>query len=458
MPAFTSFALATGLGVTATGTALASTVVAGKANKRAKLVDTREQELLKRMPEKDIMGALEALQKTQEKRDKEISALKNAQEKREIDIAKYLNIVQSLKEGEDLSPYKDILDKQLPLQIEETYKNSQAIDRLIDDVQHIDNFLKTRGATEELQSKVGELEQEIMKIKEDRKNYELLTAKLQAEDKSDVEIAGLKGQLIDLEISMANSFRQWVIEHDKLHSKSKIYIERKFDENTNEFEVYSSSIALLGRRLDELKKETRVELDLHKKLIHDYMDVKELQQFLEQTETEVHVYPSSLGKGKDMMEAVIQAVKGAESNIYGRIFKLNYKDLVNVLKKKAGEIEVVLVMDKVMLEENGDIVKRLLSAGATIYIPIFQHRTGLEHNKYFVVDDQLVEFGSMNYTDNAAKRSNETALIFKHERVATQLKLDIQYVIDKSPVEKLTKTDLEQFDQKRAEILSKMPK
>ena len=49
---------------------------------------------------------------------------------------------------------------------------------------------------------------------------------------------------------------------------------------------------------------------------------------------------------------------------------------------------------------------------------IFDSNPGSMHHKFIVIDEEIVHFGSMNYSENAIKRNNENILIIYNSAIA----------------------------------------
>jgi phosphatidylserine/phosphatidylglycerophosphate/cardiolipin synthase-like enzyme len=79
-------------------------------------------------------------------------------------------------------------------------------------------------------------------------------------------------------------------------------------------------------------------------------------------------------------------------------------------------VEVNIIMEKRMMNSKSSKFEILKTYGINI---IFDLNPGSMHHKFIVIDNEIVQFGSLNYSENAIKRNNENILIIYNNQIAT---------------------------------------
>lgn len=125
--------------------------------------------------------------------------------------------------------------------------------------------------------------------------------------------------------------------------------------------------------------------------------------------------PSNFRKDANTPEAVLlREIRNSVSSFYGAFYDISSKAVVTELiqAKKRG-IDVRLVTD----DENfdGECITLLLDAGIPI---VNDNRPGLMHNKFAVIDGEVLFNGSYNTTDNCAYKNNNNAVVFRSVELA----------------------------------------
>jgi phosphatidylserine/phosphatidylglycerophosphate/cardiolipin synthase-like enzyme len=109
---------------------------------------------------------------------------------------------------------------------------------------------------------------------------------------------------------------------------------------------------------------------------------------------------------------LISLIENAKVSVHGAFFEMDLPNLADALVSAAARgIDVALVYDneQVNKPERIQIISELTDAGIPL-VP--DERSAFMHNKFFVIDGQIVWTGSFNYTENASHRNNENAVVF----------------------------------------------
>jgi phosphatidylserine/phosphatidylglycerophosphate/cardiolipin synthase-like enzyme len=114
-------------------------------------------------------------------------------------------------------------------------------------------------------------------------------------------------------------------------------------------------------------------------------------------------------------EKLVEIINGANESIYVAVFELDLQNVTDALISAHNRgVQVRLVYDNEHCDEDGK-VKQLVDAG----IPaIADERSALMHNKFFVIDGEIVWTGSLNITVNGAYRNNNNVIVIRSTELA----------------------------------------
>lgn len=115
---------------------------------------------------------------------------------------------------------------------------------------------------------------------------------------------------------------------------------------------------------------------------------------------------------------LISLIENAKVSVHGAFFEMDLPNLADALVSAAARgIDVKLVYDneQVNKPERVQILSELTEANIPL-VP--DKRSAFMHNKFFVIDSQIVWTGSFNYTENASHKNNENAVIFDVPQLA----------------------------------------
>ena len=138
----------------------------------------------------------------------------------------------------------------------------------------------------------------------------------------------------------------------------------------------------------------------------------------------------SIAFNNDCDELFIHNIKYAKTTIYGAIYSLTNKDIVQALIDQANKkIKIHLKIDK---EQSNFIytkklIKMMKIAGIKITLIVMKKGDHM-HNKFAVIDKEIVITGSFNWTRNAAEDNYEN-IISIHSKDAAQKFINAWYEI-----------------------------
>lgn len=107
--------------------------------------------------------------------------------------------------------------------------------------------------------------------------------------------------------------------------------------------------------------------------------------------------------------AVVQLIGSAQKSVRLLAYNFTSQEIGEALiAAKQRGVDVELVLDRSVPTERNSLLPEMLDAGITVWVD--RHHK-IAHNKVIVVDEQMIETGSFNYTDNAEHSNGENALI-----------------------------------------------
>ena len=109
----------------------------------------------------------------------------------------------------------------------------------------------------------------------------------------------------------------------------------------------------------------------------------------------------------DCEKIIINTINNAQNTVYCAFYDLDLKDLITTLAKKSQNVDVKVVIDKNNYEEQikGPGIK---VANSKQYM----------HNKFCIIDDELVLTGSTNPTNNGVNFNNNNLIMINSVNVA----------------------------------------
>lgn len=109
----------------------------------------------------------------------------------------------------------------------------------------------------------------------------------------------------------------------------------------------------------------------------------------------------------DCEAAIIESINNAEKSVHCAFYDLNLNDLISAIAKKSSSADVKVIIDTENYD--GQIKGKGIKVAKT---------NAKMHNKFCVIDDNLVLTGSTNPTNNDANKNNNNLIIINSEYIA----------------------------------------
>jgi phosphatidylserine/phosphatidylglycerophosphate/cardiolipin synthase-like enzyme len=135
-------------------------------------------------------------------------------------------------------------------------------------------------------------------------------------------------------------------------------------------------------------------------------------------------YPKSFRSLKfiECERKIIRLINDAQRSVYVQSYSFTSKNIVQALitAKKRG-VDVQLLLDKENEIKPSDGLLKLISTGLPVKI---RRIPGIAHSKIIIIDEQIVQTGSYNYTRNANERNDENIIILYNSPAIVKLYLE----------------------------------
>lgn len=125
-------------------------------------------------------------------------------------------------------------------------------------------------------------------------------------------------------------------------------------------------------------------------------------------------------------DAVVSAIKSAKKNISVAMYSFTNRDIAYAIADAAKNgLDVKVYLNNDQRNERYSKAGFLKNKG----IPVRHHKhDGLMHNKFAVIDDNIVITGSFNWTASADKRNDENLLFINNKEAAEAYKKKFDYL------------------------------
>lgn len=115
----------------------------------------------------------------------------------------------------------------------------------------------------------------------------------------------------------------------------------------------------------------------------------------------------------------VRFLDSAETSIYGSIHEMDMISVARKLAAKAEEgIDVQLVLEASWWDEHKNTAAREVLEKSRIHIDLDTKKSGLQHNKFWIVDRQRVWTGSVNMTETGFLFNPNSGVWIENEQVA----------------------------------------
>lgn len=100
-------------------------------------------------------------------------------------------------------------------------------------------------------------------------------------------------------------------------------------------------------------------------------------------------------------------VDGAQKTLDLAIYDINLEVIIEKLLEKAKRLRIRIVVDQRQAKGDHSQVKRLIEAGMAVR---YGKQRGIFHHKFVIADNRIMETGSFNFTNHAAKANQENQI------------------------------------------------
>jgi phosphatidylserine/phosphatidylglycerophosphate/cardiolipin synthase-like enzyme len=143
------------------------------------------------------------------------------------------------------------------------------------------------------------------------------------------------------------------------------------------------------------------------------------------TRVEVYFSPDD-----GVAEHIIALIEGAQRNVYFMAFSFTSDDIGQAIRERAVFYPVMGVMDAEQVETNEGTEYGLFRDNALDVR--LDGNDGLMHHKVIIIDQEIVLFGSYNFTASAETRNDENLVVIYNPEVAARFVAEFRRVYDQA--------------------------
>jgi phosphatidylserine/phosphatidylglycerophosphate/cardiolipin synthase-like enzyme len=108
---------------------------------------------------------------------------------------------------------------------------------------------------------------------------------------------------------------------------------------------------------------------------------------------------------------IVKLIDSAQHSIDVAAFEFSHPDIAAALIRANDRgVQIGFVMDYRESRLSTCRAKELIDAGIDV---LTRHQRGVQHNKYMIIDEQIVMTGSYNYSPSADERNSENLLVIR---------------------------------------------
>jgi len=146
----------------------------------------------------------------------------------------------------------------------------------------------------------------------------------------------------------------------------------------------------------------------------------------EETHTMSSVYFSP---GNECKNAIIHHIKQAKETVEICVFTISDNDISRqILASHKKGIRIKVITDDEKINDIGSDIREMYDAGIPVRI---DGTRSLMHNKFCVVDGEIIITGSYNWTNSAADRNFENILVNNNFKVVKSYQQEFEHLWDK---------------------------
>jgi phosphatidylserine/phosphatidylglycerophosphate/cardiolipin synthase-like enzyme len=115
---------------------------------------------------------------------------------------------------------------------------------------------------------------------------------------------------------------------------------------------------------------------------------------------------------------ILHLINNAKKSLYIQSYSFTSKKIAQALiRAKRNGVEIKMIVDRSLFdpEDNHSYIKPILAAGIPVWV---DNEVSIQHNKVIIVDQEILETGSYNYTVSANRYNAENVLIIKSPDLA----------------------------------------
>ena len=129
-------------------------------------------------------------------------------------------------------------------------------------------------------------------------------------------------------------------------------------------------------------------------------------------------------------DKLVAKINSAEKTMYIAIYSFTEDSIASaVLSAKQRGVDVKIIFDYDQSTNAYSDDEKLIEAGVSV---ARRNGSGYMHNKFAIIDGNIVATGSFNYSQNADTRNEENLVFIASEEVASKFKSDFDKIWDSS--------------------------
>lgn len=131
-------------------------------------------------------------------------------------------------------------------------------------------------------------------------------------------------------------------------------------------------------------------------------------------------------------QKLIDKINSSKSSLYIAIYSFTHDDISDaVIRAKKRGVEVKVIYDSDQSKNAASDDERLSGAGIEV---AYRNGSGYMHNKFTIIDMNVVATGSFNYSNNADTRNEENLIFLDSEGLAEKFKQNFDIIWVKSNI------------------------
>jgi phosphatidylserine/phosphatidylglycerophosphate/cardiolipin synthase-like enzyme len=129
-------------------------------------------------------------------------------------------------------------------------------------------------------------------------------------------------------------------------------------------------------------------------------------------------------------DKLIERIDSAQNSLFIAIYSFTHDGIADaVVRAEQRGVEVMVVFDNDQSLNEASDDEKLVQAGVKV---ARRNGSGYMHNKFAVIDGNVVATGSFNYSMNADTRNEENLVFIESGEIADKFKADFDLIWDKS--------------------------